>query len=157
VTERRNGLLAAEVEELRVLLEQNDRTRKLAEQELLECSERVNLLHTQVGTAVKRHGGRGRGFGPGRSDSHEELGVETESRSNSLSYIHQNTGLINQKKKLDSDLTLLSGEVDDAVQECRNAEEKAKKAITDVRKNTNPHGASGTMSWFSTVNTRVYL
>ncbi|KAG7275990.1 hypothetical protein CRUP_028547 [Coryphaenoides rupestris] len=66
------------------------------------------------------------------SDSHEELGVETESRSNSLSYVHQNTGLINQKKKLESDLTLLSGEVDDAVQECHNAEEKAKKAITDA-------------------------
>ncbi|CAL8337347.1 unnamed protein product [Merluccius merluccius] len=90
VTERRNSLLSAEVEELRVLLEQNDRARKLAEQELLECSERVNLLHTQ------------------------------------------NTGLINQKKKLESDLSLLSGEVDDAVQECRNAEEKAKKAITDA-------------------------
>lgn len=28
---------------------------------------------------------------------------------------------------------MLSNEVDDAVQECRNAEEKAKKAITDVR------------------------
>lgn len=27
---------------------------------------------------------------------------------------------------------MLSNEVDDAVQECRNAEEKAKKAITDV-------------------------
>ena len=46
--------------------------------------------------------------------------------------IHQNTGLINQKKKLESDLTLLSGEVDDAVLECQNAEEKAKKAIADV-------------------------
>ncbi len=45
----------------------------------------------------------------------------------------QNTGLINQKKKLESDLSMLSNEVDDAVQECRNAEEKAKKAITDVR------------------------
>lgn len=44
----------------------------------------------------------------------------------------QNTGLINQKKKLESDLSTLSNEVDDAVQECRNAEEKAKKAITDV-------------------------
>lgn len=44
----------------------------------------------------------------------------------------QNTGLINQKKKLESDLSTLSSEVDDAVQECRNAEEKAKKAITDV-------------------------
>lgn len=30
-------------------------------------------------------------------------------------------------------MSLLSAEVDDAVQECRDAEEKAKKAITDVR------------------------
>uniref|UniRef100_A0A8C4DZ43 Myosin-7B n=1 Tax=Dicentrarchus labrax TaxID=13489 RepID=A0A8C4DZ43_DICLA len=90
VTERRNNLLAAEVEELRALLEQNDRARKLAEHELLEATERVNLLHSQ------------------------------------------NTALINQKKKLESDLSMLSNEVDDAVQECRNAEEKAKKAITDA-------------------------
>lgn len=48
VTERRNNLLAAEVEELRALLEQNDRARKLAEHELLEATERVNLLHSQV-------------------------------------------------------------------------------------------------------------
>lgn len=49
-----------------------------------------------------------------------------------MSPLLQNTGLINQKKKLESDLSVLSNEVDDAVQECRNAEEKAKKAITDV-------------------------
>lgn len=48
MTERRNNLLAAEVEELRGLLEQNDRSRKLAEHELLEATERVNLLHSQV-------------------------------------------------------------------------------------------------------------
>lgn len=48
VTDRRNNLLAAEVEELRTLLEQNDRARKLAEHELLEATERVNLLHSQV-------------------------------------------------------------------------------------------------------------
>ncbi|XP_056590353.1 myosin, heavy chain 7B, cardiac muscle, beta a isoform X2 [Triplophysa dalaica] len=90
VTDRRNNLLTAEVEELRSQLEQNDRARKLAEYELLESSERVNLLHAQ------------------------------------------NTSLLNQKKKLESDLTTLSTEVDDAVQECRNAEEKAKKAITDA-------------------------
>lgn len=48
VTERRNNLLAAEVEELRVQLEQNERSRKLAEHELLETTERVNLLHSQV-------------------------------------------------------------------------------------------------------------
>ncbi|KAK5912992.1 hypothetical protein CesoFtcFv8_002817 [Champsocephalus esox] len=90
MTERRNNLLGAEVEELRAQLEQNDRARKLAEHELLEATERVNLLHSQ------------------------------------------NTGLINHKKKLENDLSTLSNEVDDAVQECRNAEEKAKKAITDA-------------------------
>ncbi|XP_076850417.1 myosin, heavy chain 7B, cardiac muscle, beta a isoform X2 [Brachyhypopomus gauderio] len=90
MTERRNNLLSAEVEDLRGQLEQNDRARKLAEHELLETMERVNLLHSQ------------------------------------------NTGLLNHKKKLESDLCLLSGEVEEAVQECRNAEEKAKKAITDA-------------------------
>ncbi|KAH0619039.1 hypothetical protein JD844_018644 [Phrynosoma platyrhinos] len=88
--ERRNNLLMAEVEELRAALEQAERGRKLAEQELLEATERVNLLHSQ------------------------------------------NTGLINQKKKMEADISQLSTEVEDAVQECRNAEEKAKKAITDA-------------------------
>ncbi|NWU18799.1 MYH7 protein, partial [Dyaphorophyia castanea] len=88
--ERRNNLLLAEVEELRAALEQAERSRKLAEQELLETTERVTLLHSQ------------------------------------------NTGLINQKKKLEADVSQLSNEVEDAVQECRNAEEKAKKAITDA-------------------------
>lgn len=46
--ERRNNLLLAEVEELRASLEQAERGRKLAEQELIEATERVNLLHTQV-------------------------------------------------------------------------------------------------------------
>uniref|UniRef100_A0A8C3MIQ9 Myosin heavy chain 7B n=1 Tax=Geospiza parvula TaxID=87175 RepID=A0A8C3MIQ9_GEOPR len=88
--ERRSNLLLAEVEELRAALEQAERSRKLAEQELLESTERVTLLHSQ------------------------------------------NMGLINQKKKLEADVSQLSGEVEDAVQECRNAEEKAKKAITDA-------------------------
>lgn len=48
ITERRNTLLTAEVEELRGVVEQTDRMRKVAEHELLESSERVNLLHAQV-------------------------------------------------------------------------------------------------------------
>lgn len=44
----------------------------------------------------------------------------------------QNAGLVNQKRKLEADLSLLTGEVDEAVQESRGAEQKAKKAITDV-------------------------
>ncbi|KAK2898151.1 myosin-7B-like [Channa argus] len=88
--ERRCSLMMAEEEELRSILEQTDRARKMAEYELLEVTERVNLLTTQ------------------------------------------NTGLVNQKKKLETDLSLLTGEVDEAMQESRTAEEKAKKAITDA-------------------------
>uniref|UniRef100_A0A665X631 Myosin heavy chain, fast skeletal muscle-like n=1 Tax=Echeneis naucrates TaxID=173247 RepID=A0A665X631_ECHNA len=90
MVERRNGLMIAEIEELRVALEQTERGRKVAEQELVDASERVGLLHSQ------------------------------------------NTSLLNTKKKLESDFVQVQGEVDDAVQEARNAEEKAKKAITDV-------------------------
>ncbi|CAM5072228.1 unnamed protein product [Eretmochelys imbricata] len=90
IVERRNSLLTAELEELRAVVEQTERARKLAEQELIEASERVQLLHTQ------------------------------------------NTSLINQKKKMEADLSHLQTEVEEAVQECRNAEEKAKKAITDA-------------------------
>ncbi|XP_039603143.1 myosin-7 [Polypterus senegalus] len=90
IVERRNNLLQAELEELRGVVEQTERARKLAEQELIEISERVQLLHSQ------------------------------------------NTSLINQKKKLENDTAQLQTEVEEAVQECRNAEEKAKKAITDA-------------------------
>ncbi|XP_066538403.1 uncharacterized protein [Hoplias malabaricus] len=90
IVERRNNLLQAELDELRSLVEQTERGRKLAEQELLDVSERVQLLHSQ------------------------------------------NTSLLNQKKKLEGDTAQLQTEVEEAVQECRNAEEKAKKAITDA-------------------------
>nr|XP_033779643.1 myosin-6 [Geotrypetes seraphini] len=90
IAERRNNLLQAELEELRSVVEQTERARKLAEQELIETSERVQLFHTQ------------------------------------------NTSLINQKKKMETDLSQLQSEVEESVQECRNAEEKAKKAITDA-------------------------
>ncbi|CAB1349693.1 unnamed protein product [Coregonus sp. 'balchen'] len=43
-----------------------------------------------------------------------------------------NTSLLRQKKKLEGDTSQLQNEVEEAVQECRNAEEKAKKAITDT-------------------------
>uniref|UniRef100_A0A4W5LLV0 Myosin heavy chain 6 n=1 Tax=Hucho hucho TaxID=62062 RepID=A0A4W5LLV0_9TELE len=90
IVERRNNLMQAELDELRSLVEQTERGRKLAEQELLDVSERVQLLHSQ------------------------------------------NTSLLSQKKKLEGDTSQLSTEVEEAVQECRNAEEKAKKAITDA-------------------------
>uniref|UniRef100_L7N034 Myosin heavy chain 4 n=1 Tax=Anolis carolinensis TaxID=28377 RepID=L7N034_ANOCA len=90
MVERRANLMQAEIEELRAALEQTERGRKVAEQELLDASERVQLLHTQ------------------------------------------NTSLINTKKKLETDIAQIQSEVEETIQEARNAEEKAKKAITDA-------------------------
>ncbi|ELK18146.1 Myosin-15 [Pteropus alecto] len=47
VAERHNSLLKSELEELRSLQEQTERGRRLAEEELLEATERINLFHTQ--------------------------------------------------------------------------------------------------------------
>ncbi|XP_078510888.1 myosin-1-like [Lissotriton helveticus] len=88
--ERRNQQQHSEIEELRTSLEQTERSHRLTEHELMEVSERVQLLHSQ------------------------------------------NTGLINAKKKLESDITHLHSEVEESIHEVRNAEEKAKKAITDA-------------------------
>ncbi|XP_031750436.1 myosin-4-like [Xenopus tropicalis] len=90
IVERRNNLMTAEIEEMRSALEQTERGRKVAEQELIDVTERVQLLHSQ------------------------------------------NTSLINTKKKLEADVSQLQSEVEEAVQEARNADEKAKKAITDA-------------------------
>lgn len=48
IVERRNNLLQSELDELRSAVEQTERSRKLAEQELMDVSERVQLLHSQV-------------------------------------------------------------------------------------------------------------
>lgn len=48
IVERRNNLLQAELDELRSVVEQTERSRKMAEQELLDVTERVQLLHSQV-------------------------------------------------------------------------------------------------------------
>ncbi|XP_041073151.1 myosin-2-like [Carcharodon carcharias] len=90
LAERKNNLLQAELGEVTEALEQTDRARKVAEQEIFDINERVQLLHSQ------------------------------------------NISLINTKRKLETDVSQLQTEVEDAIQESRNAEEKAKKAITDA-------------------------
>ncbi|XP_025719693.2 LOW QUALITY PROTEIN: myosin-13 [Callorhinus ursinus] len=88
IVERRNGLLLEELEEMKVALEQTERTRRLSEQELLDASDRMQFLHAQ------------------------------------------NTSLINTKKKLEADIAQCQAEVENSIQESRDAEEKAKEAIT---------------------------
>merc|ERR1739847_156224 len=65
----------------------------------------------------------------GRKLAETELN-ESNERSNLLHT--QNTALINQKRKLEAELQQTQGEVEESVSECRNAEDKAKKAITDA-------------------------
>merc|ERR1711887_137533 len=65
----------------------------------------------------------------GRKLAETELN-ESNERSNLLHT--QNTALINQKRKLEAELQQVQGEVEESVSECRNAEEKAKKSITDA-------------------------
>ncbi|XP_074511925.1 myosin heavy chain, fast skeletal muscle-like [Sebastes fasciatus] len=90
VMERRTALMQVEVEELRAIVEQAERSCKTSEQELVDASERAGLLHSQ------------------------------------------NTSLLHTKKKLEADVIQLHSEIVEAVQESRNAEEKAKKAITEA-------------------------
>merc|ERR1711877_77591 len=65
----------------------------------------------------------------GRKLAETELN-ESNERSNLLHT--QNTALINQKRKLETELQQAQGEVEESISECRNAEEKAKKSITDA-------------------------
>ncbi|NWS64741.1 MYH1B protein, partial [Chunga burmeisteri] len=89
MVERLANLLQAEVEELRAAPEQTEWSRKVAEQELLDASERVQLLHTQVNSRLDQH-------------------------------------------LLETDIAQIQGEMEKIIQEAHNAEEKAKKAITDA-------------------------
>nr|XP_033945092.1 myosin heavy chain, skeletal muscle, adult-like isoform X2 [Pseudochaenichthys georgianus] len=52
ITERRTNLLIAENEEIKAALEQSERSRKLAEQEVIDFSQRIQLLHSQNSSLI---------------------------------------------------------------------------------------------------------
>merc|ERR1711980_70730 len=88
--ERRVTLMTTEIEELRNGLEQAERCRKQADNDLMEANERATMLHTQ------------------------------------------NTSFMNQKKKIESELTSVKTEVEEAIKEARGGEENAKRAMTNA-------------------------
>ncbi|XP_077979909.1 myosin-7-like isoform X2 [Glandiceps talaboti] len=88
-SERRNNTMQGELEDLRAAFEQSDRARRSAENELIDASDRVNEMSTQISTL------------------------------NSI------------KRKLEAEVGGLHTELDEAFNEARNNEERAKKAITD--------------------------
>merc|ERR1711981_741011 len=65
----------------------------------------------------------------GRKLAETELN-ESNERSNLLHTL--NTALINQKRKIEAEFQQAQGEIEESTSECRNAEEKAKKSITDA-------------------------
>lgn len=90
ISERRANALQNELEESRTLLEQADRGRRQAEQEL--------------------------------GDAHEQL--------NDVSA--QNASIAAAKRKLESELQTLHSDLDELLNEAKNSEEKAKKAMVDA-------------------------
>lgn len=52
IVERRAALMTTEIEEMRAALEQSDRCRKMAEQEVVDVSEKIQFLHTQVSSRL---------------------------------------------------------------------------------------------------------
>merc|ERR1712168_1334527 len=90
ISERRSNALHNELEESRTLLEQADRGRRQAEQELVDCHEQLN-----------------------------ELSVSASS-------------LCLAKRKLEGELQTLHADLDEMLNEAKNSEEKAKKAMVDA-------------------------
>ncbi len=112
-------LMQAEIEELRAALEQTERGRKVAEQEAGGSVSVLGCCTLRLGHVVFKI-------------TFRKLRASFK-MFKMLIFMLQNTSLLNTKKKLESDLVQIQSEVDDTVQEARNAEDKAKKAITDVR------------------------
>lgn len=116
--ERRLCLMQGEMEELRGALEASERARKQIEQELVDTTERFSEISMQVRTRSHR-----------RTEGHT-----TSSSSEEIMFLvsHQNQSLIIFKRKMEADLTRLSSENEELISEFRAADERAKKAVTDV-------------------------
>jgi len=90
IAERRANGLANELEESRLLLEQADRARRQAEQELHDARDALNEVSSQTGA------------------------------------------LASIKRKLEGDLQTLHADLEEILNEAKNSEEKAKKAMVDA-------------------------
>uniref|UniRef100_A0A8B9BR68 Myosin heavy chain 6 n=1 Tax=Anser brachyrhynchus TaxID=132585 RepID=A0A8B9BR68_9AVES len=118
-------VLQTQIKELQVQLDDSGHVNEDLKEQLAVSDRRNNLLQSELDElrALLDQTERAR-----KLAEHELL--EATERVNLLHT--QNTSLINQKKKLEGDISQMQNEVEESIQECRNAEEKAKKAITDA-------------------------
>uniref|UniRef100_A0A8D2NGT1 Myosin heavy chain 15 n=1 Tax=Zonotrichia albicollis TaxID=44394 RepID=A0A8D2NGT1_ZONAL len=118
-------VLQTQIKDLQVQLDDSGHVNEDLKEQLAVSDRRNNLLQSELDElrALLDQTERAR-----KLAEHELL--EATERVNLLH--SQNTSLINQKKKLEGDISQMQNEVEESLQECRNAEEKAKKAITDA-------------------------
>ncbi|KYO22511.1 myosin-15 isoform X2 [Alligator mississippiensis] len=118
-------ILQAQIKELQVQLDDSSHLNEDLKEQLAVTDRRNNLLQAELDELRALLDQTERV----RKVAEQEL-LEATERVNLLHT--QNTSLIGQKKKLEADISQMQNEVEEAIQECRNAEEKAKKAITDA-------------------------
>merc|ERR1712149_60414 len=111
--------------DLQVAVDDSQRAGEDLAEQVAVVDRRANLLQSELDEmrAALEQAERGRKLAEG------EL-LESNERGGLLHT--QNTALINQKRKVETELQQAQQEVEESVSEGRNAEEKAKKSITDA-------------------------
>merc|ERR1712226_870496 len=122
---RANKDIQGQIKETQMSLDESERLADEVKEQAAVTDRRVNLLQAEIDelrSAVEQ-------AEKGRKGAEQEL-MEANERANLLHT--QNTALANQKRKLEQELIAVANEVEEAVQEAKNAEEKARKSISDA-------------------------
>ena len=122
---RQNKELLTQIKEVQLTIDDSDRLTEDEKEQLAVTERRLHLLQAEIDelrSSLEQ-------ADKGRKGAEQEL-MEALERSNLLHT--QNTALTNQKRKMEKELVAVANEVEEAIQEARNAEEKAKKAIADA-------------------------
>ena len=122
---RSNKDYQQQIKDLQVRMDDNERQHEDLQENTMVMERRSNLLQAELEELRNALEQAERG----RKLAETEL-MDAAERA---SLLHtQNTALINQKRKLESEIIQTTSEIEEAVQEAKNAEEKAKKAVTDA-------------------------
>ncbi|CAO2578119.1 Myh7b [Lemmus lemmus] len=147
--ERRAALLAAELEELRTALEQGERSRRLAEQELLEATERLNLLHSQVGMGQRCPQGLGCGQSPaGQLPPQQAAMMAEELKKEQDTSAH----LERMKKTLEQTVRELQARLEEAEQAALRGGKKQVQKLEAKMGSIPGGGAGANLAWANPKN-----
>merc|ERR1712212_1120224 len=122
---RANKDISGQIKDVQMAIDDSDRQADDIKEQCAVTDSRHNLLQAEL-DALRVSVAQA---DKGRKMAEQELN-EANERANLLH--SQNTALANQKRKMEQELIAVANEVDGAIQEAKNAEEKAKKAINDA-------------------------